>query len=80
MLKSNFDYKGYTMWRTCDHIIMLYVPKAEIDTTHHALSFDDGKTWCIGSNKVVHSGFEGTFTEAIDICVELNKEIQNEKQ
>ncbi len=81
MLESNFDYKGYTMWHTCDHIIMLYIPKAEIDITHYALSFDNGKTWCIGNNKtVVCSEFDGSFTDAIDMCTQLNEEIQNEKQ
>ena len=81
MMKTNFDYKGYTMWSSNDHIIMLYIPKTQAGNTHHALSFDNGRTWCIGNNKkIALSGFKGSFTEAIDVCVKLNEEIKNEKQ
>ncbi len=81
MFKTRFMYKGYTLWRSSDHIIMLYIPNAEIGTTHHALSFDNGNTWCVANNQsTVYSDYRGSFTEVIDICVELNERCSNEKQ
>lgn len=80
MSKTRINYKGYTSLNTSDNIIMLFVPQDVTGTTHHALSFDNGETWCISNCKnTVCTNFTGSFTDAIDVCVELNKENQNEE-
>lgn len=60
---------------------MLYISKTEIGSTYHALSFDNGETWCIGNSEdTLCNDFKGSFTDAIDVCVELNKGGLYEKQ
>lgn len=79
MYKTRIEYKGYTSLNTTDDIVMLFLPNEKKGTTHHALSFDNGETWCIANcNKIVCSNFQGSFIDAIDVCVELNKENENE--
>lgn len=80
MFKTKINYKDYTSLSTTDNIVMLYVPNDRIGTTHHALSFDNGETWCIANcQEIVCTNLQGSFTDAIDVCVELNKEMQNEE-
>ena len=81
MFKKRFKYKGYRKQQVSSDIVLLYVPKAKIGTTHHALSFDNGKTWGIsGYKKDIIDNFEGSLTDAVDVCVMLNEGMQNEKQ
>ncbi|MBQ2972369.1 MAG: hypothetical protein IJE16_07470 [Ruminococcus sp.] len=75
MFRTRFKYKNYALWRTSDNIVMLYVPKAILGTTSHALSFDNGESWCVAyDGKTIATNKTGTITEIIDFCVEINKE------
>ncbi len=75
MFRTRFKYKNYALWRTSDNIVVIYVPKATPGTTCHALSFDNGESWCVGfNNRIIASSKTGTFTEIVDFCVEVNKE------
>lgn len=80
MFEIKICYKGYNVWDVSDNIVMLYSPKGPTKTMHHALSFDGGETWCVANcSKIVHTNFKGSFIDTIDVCIGLNKEIQNER-
>ena len=77
--KKKIQRKGYKQHNVSQNIVLLYMPKRNLNTCY-ALSFDGGKTWNIGkNNKTLYNQKQGEPNEIIDICLKLNEESNNEK-